>query len=447
VRFMPFSSVFTIGVCMECKDASPEMSVSNMVKLIDTAPPGPWPEGWATWKNVHEAHHVLLERYCSTLIPSRKVWSRERGVVIAGGGLRYLPSVWVGVNILRDTGCTLPVQLWYLGEVECDPFISRLLEPLGVELIDARKIAANHPTRILCGWELKIFATLYSDFEEVLFMDADNAPTTNVEYLWDHPRYKEAGSVFWPDYPCWELKADVWSILGIPKMVSKARGERAFESGQYLINKSKCARELQLALWYAEHSDFVFRHVYGDKECFHLAWRKLETEYAMPTEGPGWNEHTIVQYDLDGKIIFQHRCQDKWRLGGVGNKRVASLANEDKAFQYAEELGKFWNGVLWSNPWPTSEEQLEMIKLQQQTFVYRRVGYDERTLTLGAENWVSQGKAACEERWWLNIQNNQPILTLSRIDRPTCHLRKKEDGVWVGRWLEHERMPVELIPC
>jgi hypothetical protein len=38
------------------------------------------------------------------------------------------------------------------------------------------------------------------------------------------------------------------------------------------------------------------------------------------------------------------------------------------------------------------------------------------------------------------------VLTLSRLDRPTCHLRRDAHGVWRGHWLEHERMPIELIP-
>jgi hypothetical protein len=38
------------------------------------------------------------------------------------------------------------------------------------------------------------------------------------------------------------------------------------------------------------------------------------------------------------------------------------------------------------------------------------------------------------------------ILTMSRLDRPTCHLQRNGDGVWTGQWLEHERMPIEFIP-
>jgi hypothetical protein len=42
--------------------------------------------------------------------------------------------------------------------------------------------------------------------------------------------------------------------------------------------------------------------------------------------------------------------------------------------------------------------------------------------------------------------DGEAILTLGRLDRPTCHLKRDSDGVWRGAWLEHERMPIELIP-
>ncbi|MCS7022599.1 MAG: alpha-1,3-mannosyltransferase family protein [Gemmataceae bacterium] len=177
----------------------------------------------------------------------------------------------------------------------------------------------------MCGWELKPYATLYSPFAQVLFLDADNGPVRDPIYL-RHPQFDEHGAIFWPDCACWTLKPDVWQIFGMDWMVPQAQKEIAFESGQYLIDKTRCWRELRMALWYAEHSDYVFRVVYGDKECFHLARRFLGTEYAMGPHPPGWNQHTIVQYDFDGQVIFQHRCQDKWKLGG-GNRRNNSLAN------------------------------------------------------------------------------------------------------------------------
>lgn len=428
----------------KCQSATAEMTVEEMIHLIERAPPGPWPNGWSGWANVNEAIRVMSRRFADELQPSRHTYPQDRGIVIAGGGLKYFPSVWVNVNLIRHFGCQLPIQLWYLGDGECDPYMKRLLQPLGVECIDARQIEKDNPCRILCGWELKPFATLYSPFSQVLFLDADNGIVRNVEYLFDIPQFREHGAVFWPDYACWTLKPDVWRIFGMEAMLERADRESAFESGQYLIDKGRCWRELRMALWYAEHSDFVFRVVYGDKECFHLAWRFLGTEYAIPPKAPGWNLHTIVQYDFDNQIVFQHRCQDKWRLGT--NRRNNSLANEDLCFSLVADLRKRWDGVLWHNLEPTPAEQSVIDELTGRRFNYRRVGHDERKLCLDRLGLVGEGSAECERRWDVNETEGRMTLTLSRMDRPTCHLVRGDDAVWKGRWLDHERMPIELIP-
>src|SRR5262245_13569255 len=148
----------------KCQSATAEMTVEEMIHLIDRAPPGPWPNGWSGWANVNEAMRVMARRFADELTPSRHTYPQDRGIVIAGGGLRYFPSVWVNVNLIRHFGCNLPIQLWYLGDGECDPYMKRLLQPLGVECVDARQVERENPCRILCGWELKPFATLHSLF-------------------------------------------------------------------------------------------------------------------------------------------------------------------------------------------------------------------------------------------------------------------------------------------
>lgn len=427
---------------IDCASASPEMSAEEMIYLIEHAPPGPWPNGWASWPNVVEAHRVMARRFADSLIPSHQTYAEERGIVIAGGGLKYFPSVWVNVHLIRHFGCTLPIQVWYLGDGEFDPYMKRLLKPLGVECVDARKLEKDIPCRVLCGWELKPYATLHSPFAKVLFLDADNAPVRDVSGLFDLPQYREHGAVFWPDYGCWALKPDVWRIFGMEHMIPNAARESAFESGQYLIDKRRCARELRMALWYAEHSDYVFRIVYGDKECFHLAWRFLGTEYAIPGKPPGWNQHTIVQYDFDDRIIFQHRCQDKWKL--AGNRRNDSLANEALCFDLIAQLRKRWDGILWHNVDPTPEERDLIARLEGKRFLYRRIGYDQRILRLDRHGVIGEGAAECERRWDVHIDGGEAILTLSRIDRPTCHLVLESGGLWTGRWTAHERMPILL---
>jgi alpha 1,2-mannosyltransferase len=69
-----------------------------------------------------------------------------------------------------------------------------------------------------------------------------------VSYLFDTPQFQEHGAIFWPDYVCWTLKPEVWQIFGMDWMMPRAQQEVAFESVQYLIDKTRCWRELRMAL-------------------------------------------------------------------------------------------------------------------------------------------------------------------------------------------------------
>jgi hypothetical protein len=131
---------------------------------------------------------------------------------------------------------------------------------------------------------------------------------------------------------------------------------------------------------------------------------------------------------------------------GGGNRRNPSLANEDLCFELVAELRKRWSGVPWHNPDPSPAEQQVIEELTGRRFLYRRVGYDERPIRLDAGGVVGEGSAECERRWYVNIDDGRTILTLSRLDRPTCHLTRNGNGIWYGRWPEFERMPVEFLP-
>ncbi|MFN7735519.1 MAG: hypothetical protein ACK52S_18820 [Pirellula sp.] len=80
-----------------------------------------------------------------------------------------------------------------------------------------------------------------------------------------------------------------------------------------------------------------------------------------------------MQFDFRGQILFQHRCQDKWRLGG--NRFVDSLANEQLCFDFVQQLASKWSGVLWRNEQPTLEERNSIESLRGKKALYRRVGF------------------------------------------------------------------------
>ena len=93
----------------------------------------------------------------------------------------------------------------------------------------------------------------------------------------------------------------------------------------------------------------------------------------------------------------------------------------------------------------TPSEQSVIDSIQGKRAIYKRLGYDERTLRFAADRIIGDGSAECERCWHVNKLGDEFVLTLSRLDRPTCHLRKLDERTWTGRWLEYEQMPIELV--
>ena len=250
-----------------------------------------------------------------------------RGIVICAGGPTYAACAWVCIQMLRRAGCSLPIQLWHRGDEElpaqvralfaseskegrhsCRPLPRERQPPraavaagrqecrpsLNVECIDAIRMSRRYPVRRLGGWELKAYALLNSPFEDVLLLDADNVPLIDPERLFDTEQFARDGAIFWPDLGRLAKDDPIWDICGIPH-----RDEPEVESGQLLVNKQRCWRALSLALWMNEHSDFFYKHLHGDKETFHLAFRRVNQPYAMPAKVPRILKGALLQHDFE----------------------------------------------------------------------------------------------------------------------------------------------------
>lgn len=263
-----------------------------------------------------------------------------RGIVICGGGAKMFTNAWVCINLLRRQGCALRIQLWHLGEAEMDDSMRALVAPLGVECVDAFVVRKRHPARYLNGWSLKPYALLHSRFEQVLLLDADIVPLANPEYLFDTLPFRQTGALFWPDFGRLAPRSSAWRAFGVPY-----RNEAAFESGQMVVDKRYCWQPLALCMWYNEHRDFYYRHVLGDKDTFHMAFRKLGQAYSMPAAPIHPLVGTMCQHDFAGRRLFQHRNRDKWNLFGT-NRHIRGFRFESECLASLEELGREWDGRL-----------------------------------------------------------------------------------------------------
>jgi hypothetical protein len=370
-----------------------------------------------------------------------------RGVVICAGGPRYFTCAWVCINMLRRAGCALPIQVWHLGPDEMDDDMRRLLTPLGVECVDAHAVRRLHPSRRLGGWECKPYAILHSPFREVVLLDADNVPVADPAAFLDAEAYARHGAVFWPDMDRLSPDAAIWDICGVPY-----RDEPAFESGQVVVDKARCWTALRLAMHLNEHSDFYYRHVNGDKETFHLAWRRLDQAYGMPPfrprvirrgrGGPADHALAFVQHDFAGRPAFQHRIGTKWILHGR-NARVPGLPRQEECLALLDDLRARWSGKV-ARTTPLVPPVTEAAR--GRWFVYHRLSADERLLQLLPDQRVGQGGSECERSWRRVEADGGERLELLGAGFLTCRLTRDADGVFRGRWLCFEEMPVELTP-
>ena len=364
-----------------------------------------------------------------------------RGIVICAGGARLFTCAWVAIGLLRrHLACTLPIEVWHLGPEEMGPPMRGLLEQLGAQPVDALEVAKRHQVERLGGWELKPYALVHSRFCEVLLLDADNVPVRDPSFLFERSEFRDTGALFWPDIVRLSPDNDIWAISGL-----SYRDTQSVESGQMVLDKSRCWRPLSLTHWINQHSDAFYRSLYGDKDTFLIAWLMLSQPYHLIRHQPKLLDSTRCQRDPDGAVLFQHRSQAKWILDG-NNPRIEGFRLENECRSLLYELATQWDGRVF-NPPPRSDEarRLEVDLSHIREFRLIRVSSDERRIELLPDHRIGAGR--CDERYWHVADGaDGPELHIEGDGLPCCALRRSGDGKWCGRLLQPPSMPVELVP-
>ena len=197
-----------------------------------------------------------------------------------------------------------------------------------------------------------------------------------------------------------------------------------------------------------EHSDFHYRYLHGDKETFHLAWRRLRQPYAMPRRRVEAIPGTLCQHDFTGRRLFQHRNMDKWQLHG-GHTRVPGFRFEPECNAFLRELADRWDtpGVRRYRAAERGENVRALAAWFTATeFMYHRVGHDHRPLRFRENGRIGRGAGGCEVYWDLRENAGRLRLEISAPDGLIARAEPDEDGVWRGAWVRFEKMPIELTP-
>ena len=158
----------------------------------------------------------------------------------------------------------------------------------------------------------------------------------------------------------------------------------------------------------------------------------------------------MCQHDFAGNRIFQHRNMEKWTRYGR-NKRIEDFRFEAECLRDLARLNELWDHLTsgagrFDSARRTSRERKAAADLTDRTFNYHRVGHDQRPMTLCPDGTVGEGRGGCEVYWDLREMADGMVLTLGSEHEPICRLRADVAGTWRGRWLRHEKMPIELAP-
>ncbi|KAL8719131.1 MAG: hypothetical protein Q9225_003820 [Loekoesia sp. 1 TL-2023] len=275
-----------------------------------------------------------------------------QGIVILAGG-RYTGFATTGLGMLREIGSKLPVEVWVKDQSEER---EEWCTELAKEGVACRRLSDYMDTELLeHGYQLKISAILFSSFEQILFLDADNVPVRNPDGIFSSKTFTDTGIVLWPDYWKHTGAPMLPYIVGLSDGPSEVlREDQTAESGQLVWDKRRHWKALCLAAYYNYYGP---QHYYtmisqgwagwGDKDTFLIALRSLRQDYYMVPHKlktlfiNGTNEGIgMLQADPTNPTayvpMFLHSNIIKWSIRGFLCKGCADEAVDPVAVSALE---------------------------------------------------------------------------------------------------------------
>lgn len=262
---------------------------------------------------------------------------------------KLLVSALASIRVLRSSlNSSLPIEMWYSpAEMHDENVTVEQLEWLmrngstEETHLYLRQLPTEDPRyhNRITGFNTKVFAITHSQFDNVLFLDADNVPVRDPRYLFATREFREFGAIFWPDF--WHPDHTIfnvnsasllWELLDMPYVDMFEQ-----ESGQLLIDRRRARSALRMLNLLAFHEPNIFSRLklaHGDKDLFRLAWLKTQTPFYMVPHPPGsagtlrddkFCGMSMVQADPNGDVLFLHRNAKKLTGGRGSNHKPDEL--------------------------------------------------------------------------------------------------------------------------
>ncbi len=219
-----------------------------------------------------------------------------------------------------------------------------------------------------------------------------------------------------------------------------------------------CARDLCHAPWIAGEADKIDIHPrdYFNAGLFianaehHLAWMQMTMRLAIDkrTASFSWFDQSLMNLARASSQTPVHFLPQRFNFicdpQLVGFADEVGLVGVHMAGCSKRELHR-----LLSAPLDCQKTRSYRTVDLPDTFLgapvwYERVGHDFRPLQLEPDGTIGFGGARCETRWAAFEGEQEQFLSLFGSNTETCRLIRTTATRFSGRWLAHERMPVEL---
>ena len=252
--------------------------------------------------------------------PAKREWAKMRGIVTTAGGPLYFLNAYLNCRLLREKGCRLPIEWFFLGAEMTPAQIREARKIPDLRLVDlggnCKDCAKGNG-----GWQSKIEAIAESRFDDVLFLDADCFPVRDPAYLFDAPLFKEHGAVLWPDVWSWSDDANphVGEAQGRNFLNAKygiRLPARQAESGQMLFAKQKCAKALEAVRALNRNSEETYKVVFGDKDTFLIGFLQARADFVLNPHACERFRGGLFQKDFRGAVLFAHLTDAKFQWHG-----------------------------------------------------------------------------------------------------------------------------------
>ena len=317
----------------------------------------------------------------------------------------------------------MPMEVFLADDEEYESYICDVVLPS----LNARCVVLSHildavPMEAeIHKYQFKLFAMMFSSFEEILFLDADAFPLSRPEELFTHEPFTSSHMVTWPDFWATTISQYYHDIAGQPNPAQDIR--QSSESGELLLSKKTHQKTLLLSTYYNFWGpDYYYPLLSqgasgeGDKETFVAAALALGEPYYQVSEPicaighrtkGGMAGSAMVQFDPTEDFALTRNGQ--WRVRGSkvsGPKAFFIHANYPKfnpatVFDDQDVTPTFADDGSYTRAWTIPEDVIGQFGSDIEKAFWREILWTATELEDKFESWRGKkGISKTTRKYW-----------------------------------------------